>query len=36
MLLGAGWRAGDLAEWDVERALFPARAVAFIRETQPD
>ena len=36
MLLEAGWHAGDLAEWDVERALFPARAVAFIRETQPD
>ena len=36
MLLDAGWRAGDLGEWDVERALFPARAVAFIRETQPD
>ena len=35
MLLGGGWRAGDLAEWDVERALFPARAVAFIRDTQP-
>ena len=36
MLLDAGWHAGDLAEWDVDRALFPARAVAFIRETQPD
>ena len=36
MLLDAGWRAGDLGEWDVERALFPARAVAFIRDTQPD
>ena len=36
MLLEAGWHAGDLGEWDVERALFPARAVAFIRETQPD
>ncbi len=36
MLLGAGWRAGDLGEWDVDRALFPARAVAFIRETQPE
>ena len=36
MLLEAGWRTGDLGEWDVERALFPARAVAFIRETQPD
>ena len=36
MLLGSGWQKGDLAEWDVDRALFPARAVAFIRETQPD
>ena len=36
MLLEGGWRAGDLGEWDVDRALFPARAVAFIRETQPD
>ena len=36
MLLGAGWRAGDLGEWDVDRALFPARAVAFIRDTQPE
>ena len=36
MLLGGGWRAGDLAEWDVDRALFPARAVAFISDTQPE
>ena len=36
MLLDGGWRKGDLAEWDVDRALFPARAVAFIRDTQPD
>ena len=36
MLLEAGWHAGDLGEWDVDRALFPARAIAFIRETQPD
>ena len=36
MLLDAGWHAGDLGEWDVDRALFPARAVAFIRDTQPD
>ena len=36
MLLGVGWRAGDRKEWDVERALFPAYACAFIRETQPD
>ena len=36
MLLDGGWRKGDLAEWDVDRALFPARAAAFIRDTQPD
>ena len=36
MLLGGGWRKGDLGEWDVDRALFPARAVAFIRDTQPE
>ena len=34
MLLAGGWRAGDLAEWDTERAIFPARAVAFLCETQ--
>ncbi len=36
MLLDGGWRKGDLEEWDVDRALFPARALAFIRDTQPD
>ena len=36
MLVEAGWRTGDLGEWDVDRALFPARAVAFIRDTQQD
>ena len=36
MLLDGGWRKGDLAEWDVDRALFPGRAAAFIRDTQPD
>ena len=36
MLLGGGWRKGDLAEWDSERALFPPRALAFLRETQPE
>ena len=30
-----GWRAGTNAEWDVERALFPARVVAFLEATQP-
>ena len=36
MLLSVGWCKGDLAEWDVGRALFPARAVAFIRDANPD
>ena len=35
MLLEAGWVAGDRSGWDVERALFPAAAVGFMRETQP-
>ena len=35
-LLLRGWRRGDLAEWDVERALFPARVCAFIEATQPE
>ncbi len=30
-----GWRSGTNAEWDVERALFPARACAFLEATQP-
>ena len=34
MLLDGGWRKGDREEWDVDRALFPARALAFIRDTQ--
>ena len=36
MLGSVGWRKGDLAEWDVDRALFPARAVAFIRDANPE
>lgn len=31
----AGWATGTAAEWDPERALFPARVFAFLRETQP-
>jgi type I restriction enzyme R subunit len=31
----AGWNGGSLAEWDVERALFPARVYAFLEATQP-
>jgi type I restriction enzyme, R subunit len=29
-----GWEHGDLAEWDVERALFPASVFAFLQKTQ--
>ena len=36
MLGEAGWRLGNRAEWDVARALFPARAVAFMQATQPE
>ena len=36
MLTDGGWRNGDRDEWDVDRALFPARALAFIRDTQPE
>jgi type I restriction enzyme R subunit len=36
ILLGPGnWHPGNLEEWDVERALFPARVCGFIAETQP-
>jgi type I restriction enzyme R subunit len=30
----AGWKSGDLAEWDEARALFPARVFSFLQETQ--
>lgn len=30
-----GWKPGSLAEWDKERALFPAQVFAFIADTQP-
>ena len=36
MLLDGGWVEGDVAEWDVRLGLFPARAVAFMRDAQPD
>ena len=29
MLFEGGWVEGDRDEWDVERAVFPARVVAF-------
>jgi type I restriction enzyme, R subunit len=30
----AGWHPGKLAEWDKERALFPARVIRFLQTTQ--
>jgi type I restriction enzyme R subunit len=35
VLLQGGWKPGTNAEWDVERALFPARVCAFLEATQP-
>jgi type I restriction enzyme R subunit len=34
-LTTGGWQSGSNADWDKERALFPAQAFAFIQETQP-
>src|SRR5688500_2530255 len=31
----SGWASGNVAEWDKERALFPAQVFAFIQDTQP-
>ena len=36
MLLGGGWRQGDRSEWDIDTAIFPADALAFIRDTQSE
>ncbi|MCC6347669.1 MAG: type I restriction endonuclease subunit R, partial [Nitrospirales bacterium] len=35
LLNQSGWKAGAIAEWDRERALFPAQVLAFLQETQP-
>ncbi len=35
LLAGSGWKQGTNSEWDVDRALFPARIVAFLQDTQP-
>lgn len=35
LLTKGGWKSGTNAEWDKERALFPAQVFAFIEETQP-
>jgi type I restriction enzyme R subunit len=35
LLTRGGWKSGSVAEWDRERALFPAQVFAFIADTQP-
>jgi len=35
LLTQSGWKEGSVGEWDKARALFPARVVAFLKETQP-
>ena len=35
LLNQGGWMPGTNAEWDKERALFPAQIFAFIQDTQP-
>jgi type I restriction enzyme R subunit len=36
LLSKGGWRSGSNADWDKDRALFPAHIWAFIEETQPE
>jgi type I restriction enzyme R subunit len=33
LLARSGWQKGDVAEWDRELALFPARVIAFLKST---
>ncbi len=35
LLTRSGWQSGSAAEWDKERALFPAQVCAFLQTTQP-
>jgi len=35
LLTRGGWHSGSNADWDKERALFPAQVLAFIQDTQP-
>ena len=35
MLVASGWQQSDRDEWDVDRALFSARVVAFLSAAQP-
>lgn len=34
LLKRGGWKSGSNAEWDKERALFPAQGFAFIADTR--
>lgn len=34
LLSKGGWKCGSNSEWDKERALFPARVFAFLKDTQ--
>ena len=36
MLLDGGWRKGNRADWEVEPALFPDYAMAFMQAAQPE
>ena len=36
MLFEGGWLKGDRAGWDMDRALFPARVIAFLQAAQPE
>jgi type I restriction enzyme, R subunit len=35
LLTRGGWMTGSNAEWDKERAFFPAQVIAFLQDTQP-
>jgi type I restriction enzyme R subunit len=35
LLTKSGWKAGDITEWDKDRALFPKQVTEFLQETQP-
>ena len=36
LLTRGGWKSGSNADWDKERALFPAQVFAFVQETYRD
>ena len=35
-LLDNGWQKADVSGWEVDTAIFPQQAIAFIKATQPD